>query len=87
MLSGSSLLISDSGSNRILIWNRFPTTGLQGADTVLGQPDLRSRLQNNGALQPLRWLSAPRATAIAAGRLYIADNGNSRIVVTAAPAL
>ena len=86
MLKGDdSLWVADCGSNRLVGWTQFPTNGLQPADTVLGQPDLRSRLQNNSALPPVRWLNAARGMTTANGLLYIADTGNSRVVVTLPP--
>ena len=37
------LLVSDTGFNRVLIWNTFPTGNGAPADLVLGQPDMNSR--------------------------------------------
>ena len=36
---GVHVLVADSGHNRIMIWNSFPTVNGQTADAVLGQPN------------------------------------------------
>ncbi|MCU0229538.1 MAG: hypothetical protein MUF01_18055, partial [Bryobacterales bacterium] len=49
---GTRLFVSDLGHNRVLIWNRIPTSNNQPADVVVGQPDLTSvtsRLSNNSS--------------------------------------
>ncbi|MBI2404937.1 hypothetical protein HYV22_02015, partial [Candidatus Gottesmanbacteria bacterium] len=38
----NKLFVSDSGNNRVLIWNSIPTTNGVAADIVLGQPDFVS---------------------------------------------
>lgn len=84
-LRGSSLYAVDRGQNRIVYWRTLPTTSYQPADGALGQPDLLSSLQNNSALPPLSWLNAPNALVVGEKEMYIADAGNSRIVVTTPP--
>lgn len=37
---GEKLVVVDSQNYRVLIWNTFPTSHFQAADTVLGQPNL-----------------------------------------------
>lgn len=39
---GTRLLVADSGNNRVLVWNSFPTSNFQAADLVLGQTDFIS---------------------------------------------
>lgn len=44
---GQRMYVADLGQNRILIWNRIPTTNGAAADIALGQPDLISATPNN----------------------------------------
>lgn len=49
---GTRLFVADLGHNRILIWNRIPTSNNQPADIVVGQKDLtspNSRFSNNSS--------------------------------------
>jgi uncharacterized protein (TIGR03437 family) len=44
---GVRLFVTDLGHNRVLIWNRIPTSNAAPADLVVGQPDLTTSLPNN----------------------------------------
>ncbi len=44
---GVRLYVTDLGYDRVLIWNSIPTTNLQPADVVIGQPDMTSSVTNN----------------------------------------
>jgi uncharacterized protein (TIGR03437 family) len=44
---GTRLFVADLGQNRVLIWNKIPTTNGASADVALGQPDLVSAVENN----------------------------------------
>jgi uncharacterized protein (TIGR03437 family) len=44
---GTRMYVTDLGQNRIMIWNRIPTTNGAPADFALGQPDLTSAIDNN----------------------------------------
>ena len=44
---GQRLLVTDLGSNRVLIWNSIPTQNAQPADVVVGQPDMSTGFQND----------------------------------------
>ncbi|HAA31322.1 MAG TPA: hypothetical protein DCE56_30950, partial [Cyanobacteria bacterium UBA8553] len=42
------LFVADTGNRRVLVWNQLPDSNGQPADLVLGQPDMRSRNENDG---------------------------------------
>ncbi|PWT99623.1 MAG: hypothetical protein C5B51_26790 [Terriglobia bacterium] len=44
---GARLFITDLGFQRVLIWNRIPTSNGAAADVVIGQPDMTSAISNN----------------------------------------
>jgi uncharacterized protein (TIGR03437 family) len=45
---GSRMYVTDLGQNRVLIWNKIPTTNGVPADVAVGQPDLVSAFDNYG---------------------------------------
>lgn len=81
---GTRLIVTDYGSNRVLIWNTWPTTNGQAADMVLGQADFTSEDANRGggatAAQNGFW--APYDIAVdGSDRIIISERYNNRIVV------
>ncbi|MCX6117990.1 MAG: NHL repeat-containing protein, partial [Proteobacteria bacterium] len=77
---GTSLFVSDDGNHRVLVWGTIPTSSGQVANLVLGQPNFLSATANNGGLGA-GTLSNPRGIYREGSKLYIADAGNSRILV------
>jgi hypothetical protein len=76
------LAVADAWNHRVLLWRRIPDRSNQPADVVIGQPDFRSVHPNRGADTPradtLNWCYG---VALHAGRLYVADTGNRRVLV------
>lgn len=72
--------VADTGNRRVLGWfDGLPAPG-QGADVVLGQPDLVSRGENRDgpvAANSLRW---PHAVTATGDTLWVADAGNHRVL-------
>jgi uncharacterized protein (TIGR03437 family) len=86
------LYVADTLNNRILGFKNFNNVqiGLVKADIVIGQPDFyRSQVNypTNKATTPSQQsLNGPTALAVdAAGNLYVADSGNSRVLRFPAP--
>ncbi len=85
---GVRLAVADTGNNRVLIWNTFPTmvdpiTGEgEPAHLVLGQDDFFSVLPNRGQPTPAsQRLKAPTHVASDGSRLAVADTGNHRVLI------
>ncbi|CDX16958.1 hypothetical protein LCM4577_16450 [Mesorhizobium sp. LCM 4577] len=79
-ISDGRLFVADTGNRRVLVWNSLPERNGQPADLVLGQPDMIGRDDNAGtgaSAVGMRW---PHAIAMAGGRIFVADAGNSRIM-------
>ena len=74
---GKRLFVSDSGNNRILIWNEIPTQNQTPADLVIGQPDFYSSSPGNGLDQ----LDNPVQISTDGKRLVVADSFNKRVLV------
>ncbi|MCC6341996.1 MAG: hypothetical protein IT166_07355 [Bryobacterales bacterium] len=79
---GQYLAVADTDNNRVLIWNSIPAVNQAPADVVLGQPDFKTNKANEGNQAPTaRSLRGPQGVWIQAGRLYVADTLNNRILV------
>ncbi len=75
------LFVADTGNRRVLVWNQLPESNGQPADFVLGQPDMRSRNENDGgppSASSMRW---PHAIAFWGNHLVVSDAGNNRIMI------
>jgi hypothetical protein len=75
---GNTLAVVDTANNRILIWTSIPGTNGVEANFVVGQPDFKSSL-----VQPLsaHSLRGPQGVWIQNGKLFVADTGNSRVLI------
>lgn len=78
---GTRLVVSDTGSNRVLIWNSLPSTNQQPADVVLGQASATSSGVNNPRPpQPLAFNQVSYVTTDGT-RLFVVDSGNNRVLI------
>ena len=71
------MIVADTLNNRVLIYNSVPVTSGAPPDVVVGQP-------NHTYLAPgltSSSLDAPSAAFSDGNRLYIADSGNSRVLI------
>lgn len=81
--SSGRLWVCDTSNNRVLSWPSAASfKNHESADIVLGQADFTSNNDNRGNANPAaNTLSGPRGVAIdSAGRVYVADSGNKRIL-------
>jgi uncharacterized protein (TIGR03437 family) len=75
---GTSLLITDTLNNRVLLYNRIPTQNGASADLVLGQPNFdRSQALPTAA----NTLSSPMSATTDGQRLIVTDLGNNRVLI------
>ncbi len=80
--AGTTLLVSDLNNERILVFDTIPTANDPPADVEIGQPDMLSKQPNQGLSAPSSFtLSAPNHACFKNGNLYVADAGNSRVLV------
>ncbi len=88
--NGKKLVVADSDDNRVLIWNKFPTSSFQSADVVLGQPDFTCGVYNNngaatctsGGAPSTQNLDFPFTGVYSNGKqLFVADSDNNRVLV------
>jgi uncharacterized protein (TIGR03437 family) len=77
---GVHLVVGDTDHNRVLIWNRIPTTNNQPADVVVGQPNFKT-VSVPGNTPNSKSMRGPQGVWIQNGRLYVADTGNNRVLI------
>ncbi len=85
---GTRLVLSDSGNNRVLIWNTLPSANFSPANTVLGQGDFTHRASNddiqNGtdkSFPTARTVSSPQGVYLLGSKLFVGDTNNSRYLI------
>ena len=80
---GVRLVVADSNNNRVLIWNTIPAVNNTPANVVLGQPDFKRSIPNDGQqFTPTnRSFKGPQGVWIQAGKLFVADSGNNRVLI------
>lgn len=74
---GTRLLVADSANQRVLIYNTVPGYSYTMADTVIGQPNMTTRLSGTSA----NTLFFPAAVYGDGSRLLVADDLNSRVLI------
>lgn len=78
---GRVLYISDTGNNRVLVFDRFPDQDGAEASRVLCQADFEHNLANRGSPEPGDDRCAgPTDTLLVGDRLYVADAQNHRVL-------
>jgi len=77
---GTRLLVSDSGNNRVLIWNSIPTVTETPADFVLGQSDMVSGAPNSGGISAST-LDSPSGLSVSGTSLSVCDQDNHRLLI------
>jgi hypothetical protein len=83
---GSNLWVADSGNHRVLAFPLAtpPGTGAP-ASLVLGQVSLLANGFNQSSTAADGATSLPHGLSVANGQLYVADTGNSRVLVMKTP--
>jgi uncharacterized protein (TIGR03437 family) len=77
---GVHLVVADTNHNRILIWNRIPTSNNAPADVVVGQPDF-THTSIPGNLPNAKAMRGPQGVWIQNGKLYVADTQYNRVLI------
>ncbi len=84
-MAGGKLYVADTQDNRILIYNKIPTTNNVAADVVVGQPDFTSFVQpdltQESATPAANNMQDPVSVTTDATRMYVADLGQSRVLI------
>jgi uncharacterized protein (TIGR03437 family) len=78
---GVHLVVADTNHNRVLIWNRIPSTNNAAADVVIGQASFTTATVPPNNTPTSKSLRGPQGVWIQNGRLYIADTQNNRVLI------
>jgi hypothetical protein len=76
--SNGKLLLTDSISSRVLIWNSIPSVNTDRPDIAIGQKDISSTVSN---LTSSYYLSGPSFVIESGGKLFVADTSNNRVLI------
>ncbi len=76
---GTILVVADTNYNRVLIYTSIPTTIDASPNVILGQTSFTA-LQSANILNASS-LRGPQGVWIHNGKLYVADTGNSRVLI------
>jgi uncharacterized protein (TIGR03437 family) len=76
---GTILVVADTNYNRVLIYNTIPTTIDASPNVVLGQANFTATQSAN--ILNASSLRGPQGVWIHNGKLYVADTGNSRVLI------
>lgn len=76
VIANGRLLVADQNNNRVLVWNRVPTTSGTAADLVLGQQDFTTRIDDDEADE----MNRPASVWSDGFRVLVADSGNHRVL-------
>lgn len=84
-IQNGKLYVADTQNNRILIYNKIPTTNGAAADVVLGQPNFTTFVQVNIAEQNTNATAQnmlnPVSVTSDGTRLFVTDLGYNRILI------
>ena len=78
---GEKLMISDTGQNRVFVWNAIPTTEFAEPDLILGQIEQEDKGRNAGTGVSAGTLQYPSGIWSDGEKLIIADAWNHRVLV------
>lgn len=77
---GVHVVVADTNHNRVLIWNRIPSSNNAPADVVLGQASFTTA-NLPGNVPSAKSMRGPQGVWIQNGRLYVADTQNNRVLI------
>lgn len=80
-LHGDTLVVSDTGKNRVLIWKHFLFDEYQPADVILGQSGPEPTAPNGGDTAGAASLHYPSGIWTDGDRLIVADAWNHRVLI------
>jgi len=76
------LVVTDTGNNRVLIWNTLPTSAATAPDVIIGQTDINSNQPNMGLTAPTAsTLSNPTGAMLNNNKLVVVDQSNNRVLI------
>ncbi|MCW2973004.1 MAG: putative haloacid dehalogenase-like hydrolase family protein [Thermoleophilia bacterium] len=74
---GTRLLVADSGQNRVLVWDHMPTSDVDPANAVIGQPNMTTTTGSTA----LNKTWAPWGVTSDGVDVYVSEYNNSRVSI------
>ena len=78
---GNGIYISDTGNNRVLVFEKIPTMNGWHADQVVGQDKFKKRAPNMGGKTSGQSMNLPKGVFINNGLMFVSDAANNRILI------
>lgn len=78
--NGTKIIVADRDNNRVLVWNAWPTANGAPAAIVLGQANMTSNVDDDGA-ESASTLDRPTGVWSDGTRIMVADTFNNRVLV------
>lgn len=75
------LFVSDTGQNRVFIWNSIPTSEFQEPDVILGQEGIEDSGRNSSSEVSSKTLQYPSGIWSDGEKLIVADAWNHRVLI------
>ncbi|WP_036262280.1 NHL repeat containing protein [Methylocapsa aurea] len=80
-VAGETLLVADSGNNRVMVWRGMPRQNGAPADFLIGQINPSASEHNRANYRPdAASLNMPYACAVMGNDILVADTANSRLL-------
>ncbi len=79
--ANNKLVVSDTGQNRVFIWNSIPTGEFEDPDVVLGQEETARTDRNQGGQVSASSLLYPSGIWTDGHKLFVADAWNHRVLL------
>ena len=80
-VANNKLFVSDTGQNRVFIWNTIPTKEYQEPDVILGQLEVEDSGRNSGGDVTATTLQYPSGLWSDGKQLIVADAWNHRVLI------
>lgn len=80
-VANTMLFVSDTGQNRVFIWNTMPTTEFQEPDIILGQEAIEDSGRNSNTTVSSKTLQYPSGIWSDGTKLIVADAWNHRVLI------
>ncbi len=80
-VANGKLFVSDTGQNRVFIWNQIPKSEFQEPDVILGQLEVQDAGRNAGGAVTASTLLYPSGLWSDGHKLAVADAWNHRVLI------
>ncbi len=80
-VSNNTVVVADTGQNRVFIWNTIPTSEYQEPDVILGQLDVADSGRNSGGNVSASTLHYPSGIWTNGKILIVGDAWNHRVLI------